>query len=285
MGKIGAAAVPHCAALLQDEDPTVRRAACAALGQIGRPSAVEATNLAKLLEDERSDVRGAAIFALGRLGEIPQGAREGYAPVRDKLAEMLATEDQSPKRALAAESLGLAGEAAKEASGALMKAAREDDDPMVRVRAAAAVWIVKGPQQERFEAAMILVNLLNSKVRHASEAAVRAFGTIGKEWCPWTLCPAIAELLEDHGDSAQEAAAEALAELGPEKAKPHVGAIAHLLNAGTDYVREGALRSVAKLGSPLMSFCIPRVAEMRRDNDQKVRQEATRTLEVLRQKR
>jgi HEAT repeat protein len=150
---------------LNDRDATVRWRASVALGEIG-PGAVEAVRvLVEALEDEDETVRWEAAKSLGKIGPDARDAVPALAAALSESDEVL--------RTAAATALGLMGSAAQGAVPALIRSLRStgpdepeaavetlvklgrdsvpaliealnEDDPLIRSRAAAALTRVAG---------------------------------------------------------------------------------------------------------------------------------------------
>jgi len=154
-----------CVLRLRQQAGSLRAAAAAALGVIGRPAAQEAVPaLTKALEDEEGLVRARAIGALGAIGPGAQAvpallrlledgelnaawALEAIGPEASEavpyLIRALAEDRHQRTRAAAAKALGAIGPAAHEAVPALRKAL-EDRSPSVREAAAEALAAITG---------------------------------------------------------------------------------------------------------------------------------------------
>ncbi len=68
---------------LLDDDPTIRREAARALGELAPESAVAVTQLTEALRDYNPEVRAAAASALGRMGPGARRAIPALARARD----------------------------------------------------------------------------------------------------------------------------------------------------------------------------------------------------------
>ncbi len=68
LAQIGPVAIPALKTALTDADPTVRRQAARALGQMGPEAEPAVAELTKALEDAAPEVREAAVQALGKIG-------------------------------------------------------------------------------------------------------------------------------------------------------------------------------------------------------------------------
>jgi HEAT repeat protein len=125
---------------LASPEPSVRRIAAMLLGRIGARSATAA--LAERLDDEDAGVRMAALEAMAGLGTAADGAEaDGIASRR--IAARLADQNASVRVAAIRAASILAADALREAAGRLV------GDPSPEVRAALAVALVRGGEEER----------------------------------------------------------------------------------------------------------------------------------------
>ena len=172
-----------------------------ALGQLGPAAAEAVTPLqTRLLEEAEEYQRGAAAWALGRIGPAARPA----IPV---LIESLGSEKHASVRRNSAWALGQFGPAARGAVPGLVKLL-DDEDPVVRVQAAAALW----------------------RIDHHPKAA-----------------PKLLEMLRAHDGTGSFAAAVALGELGPE-VPGAAAALAEALHHPDEDTRRAAKRSLGRIG-------------------------------------
>jgi HEAT repeat protein len=270
---IGAPAVPALVERLNSRDVGVRRAALWRLQEIGEPAKAAVPRMKALVENDPSPaIKLAALGAyfaaapkddalpdiLGRLLTDPTPEVRGYAAqlagaigpraavtipklrrlLEDDANESVAiTPDFSSLRAVrsdAARALGEIGPASKSAVGRLTEMMTSDPDHEVRASAALAVF----------------------RIENGSPAALNA----------------LIAGLKDDGDtpSDPEAAADALAELGP-KAAPAMEALVELLPYHNEFVRSASVAAIAAIGGP---EAVKRVASALDDEDQMVQQTA-----------
>jgi HEAT repeat protein len=196
LGILGATeASPHICQMLQDHDWEVRREAATALGKLNSPETLEP--LAKVLEDADADVREAAAVALGRMrdrravGPLVLALKDEVAGVRRIAAAGLSRID--PDWVSLAET---------RAAAEKLKLAIQDADPAVR-----------------FFVAQLLVNL-----GEMSPEALLGFSPEDQLASPAIKRKRMATnifiaLLDDRDRDIRQAAAEALGNLGGERAK------------------------------------------------------------------
>ena len=165
LGKLGPEAkqgVPALTGLLSDMCPSVRQTAATALGQLGHTAMAATPPLTALLRDQTMAVRNAATAALIQIAhearEIEQKANSQDAAQKAKLQELakkvvaqvvpeavaLLDDPCWEIRRNAADVLGGIGPSAQEAIPALTNRLA-DQDPMVRISAAAALTSVAKP--------------------------------------------------------------------------------------------------------------------------------------------
>jgi HEAT repeat protein len=119
-------AIPEMLELLQDEEASVRRSTCSAVGTMGGAYAAQTVGplLEILKKDEEAEVRAAAASALGEIGPAGKAAIPG-------LIEALQKDKESKVREAACDGLSGMKTSAKAAIPAL-EAAQKDADGFVR---------------------------------------------------------------------------------------------------------------------------------------------------------
>jgi HEAT repeat protein len=228
---------------LQHKDPSIRWYAAHALGQLG-PAAAEAVGpLRKMLpraKEPHDYVHGTAAWAIGRMGPAAQ-------PAIPALVECLGSELDASERAQyvhasarrnAAWALGQFGTAAREAVPELAKLL-DDEDPVVRVQAAAALWRI----DRHAKAAAKLLEMLRAREPTGSYAAAVALGELGPD-VPGAL-EALVEALGHPDEDTQRAASRSLGWLG-QRAVP---VLRKLLTSGDAGIRNRAAKALEWMGS------------------------------------
>lgn len=145
LGHVGSDA--RCASelvrLLADDDGCVRFGAAEGLGNLGSSASCGTVQLKEALEDEEEDVRAASAQALGKLVKSGSVAAADVVP---SVMRCFADEEWSVRRS-AAEALGRCGDPGADAMAMLRKAARTDQNPVVRRAADLALSSILGPSQ------------------------------------------------------------------------------------------------------------------------------------------
>jgi HEAT repeat protein len=203
--------IPRWIKELKHKDPSVRWYAAYALGQLG-PAAAEAVGpLRKMLprgSEPDEYVHGTVAWAIGRIGPAAR-------PAIPELIQCLGSELDAAQRAQsvhdsarrnAAWALGQFGPAARVATAELVKLL-DDQDPVVRVQAAAALWKI----DRRGEAAPTLLEVLRSRQGNGPYAAAVALGELGPD-VPGAL-KGLAEALRDPDEDTRRAASRSLKRL------------------------------------------------------------------------
>jgi HEAT repeat protein len=280
LGKLGnARAVAPLVAILRDEHGGVRRAAAAALVELGECAVPP---LIITLRDEDWDLRWAAAWAMGRIGH-PRAVEPLIFSLRDSHPDV---------RQMAAESLTKLGEFAVEP----LMLALQDLDPDVRRRSA---WVLGELGQPRAgEPLIIALGDENDDVCQASTEALAKLGrpvvgpltlalsngnrqtrllganALGEIGDPRAVDPLI-EVLEDDDSQVRQAAISALQKIGDRQAvEPCIA----LLGDGDRYVRREAAWALGELGGP--RAVEPLIASLH-DEDRGVRQTAANALAKL----
>ena len=132
--------------MLRSPRARTREAAAVELGGVFGPDA-KATipELVKRLFDPFSSVRSAASEALGRIGP-------GATDAAPALLAILEGDEPSFVQSAACEALGLVQPADKEGTAAVLKKKLEHPDPLTRVHAALALWLIAGDKAGEKEA-------------------------------------------------------------------------------------------------------------------------------------
>ena len=236
---VGAEAVPGLCESLRWPEPKVRAVAVEVLQQMGAAGRGARDSLLAALDDQNRWVRYSAIDALGYFGA------DG-APAAKRLAEFLAAPDLAARRH-AIEALGRIGPEAREAVGALEKAAAEDSDLAIRSLASLALKQVE-------------VERLAHKARREASGQMR-------QWL---------KALEDEDTPAAVAAAEALGKLGFE-GQPTAPGLALMLHHADRQRRLAAAAALGHLGLAAADFT-PTLEAATREEDAEVRAAAIKAL-------
>lgn len=285
LAKIGAPAVPALVAALETEkDDSVRFSLLSVLASIGKPAAEATPLLKKLVESDHEQDKLSAFYALcsvhpqnaefmqyliatldnddpdirataaRKLGEYQQAA----APAVERLQRMLQDTGGRweaishcmittvPVRADATEALGRIGPAAAPALPTLAKMMRLD--AAIEVRAAAAVAVARIDPTQTLEAVDALLGLLSSPHHgaRAPEAAANALAEIGPP--AKNALPALIMLLHSKDRYQRLLAADALAAVGQHESLPFL--IDTLLFDPDEYVRSDVLEIIVGLAQP-----------------------------------
>jgi HEAT repeat protein len=209
------------------EDPAVRSAAIAALGQGGRKAAAAVPRLIEALND--GAVRTAAIEALGRIGE------DAAVAVPQLIAAVAAKET----RAAAIQALGKIGEAANAAVPTLVTAL---NDAEVRSDAAKALGGI-GPAAHVGVSSLIAA--LDDPDRDVRWNAVMALGAIGR--LAYEAIPRLLQALQTSNERGYTPrVADALGKIGAQQAvEPLIRALSDKQN------QVSAARALGKIRNPV----------------------------------
>ena len=139
LGKVGPAAAPRIAAVLQNGDPQVRAVAEDALGNMGPDAAAAAPALAEMLRDEDGTVRNNAAQALKNIGPAA-------GIVAPRIVELLADDDKGVRYAAA---LALYWTNPPEAAAPALVEALRDKERLVRLYSAKALAEIAPPAAQR----------------------------------------------------------------------------------------------------------------------------------------
>ncbi|MFH1923257.1 MAG: HEAT repeat domain-containing protein [Planctomycetota bacterium] len=225
--KKGAVAIPTLKRAAQDqEDPEVRSALVAALGEMGVEAKEAMPTLEKALADDDWHVAAAAATALGKMG----------ADAIPALNEALG--DENPEvQAAAVTALGRMGPDANEAVLPVLKETLQDAERDPKVRSAAAVALVRAGA----EAIPDLQAALEDENVSIQSAAAGALGQIGPE-----AVPALQEVLRGENMYAKFSAASVLGNMKAE-AKEAIPALEEALKDENPGVRSAAAEALKKI--------------------------------------
>eukprot|EP00928_Gymnodinium_smaydae_P006452 TRINITY_DN12288_c0_g1_i2.p1 TRINITY_DN12288_c0_g1~~TRINITY_DN12288_c0_g1_i2.p1 ORF type:complete len:551 (+),score=106.28 TRINITY_DN12288_c0_g1_i2:192-1844(+) len=223
-----AVAAARAASLLESSDWQTRATAADAFALMAKSVArPHAAALAKLLLDAQAVVRSAAIVALGHIGSAAASA----------CAEVLVA--QTPRaREAAAEALGKIGSGAAAHAEALA-CLLEDSDwqvPTAAANALSRIGDVAAP-----EIAKVLARCEQPSKAAASEALARIGGAAAAD--------AAAGLLACGEAGVRRHAADILAALGSDAARPHLAALTALSADADKEVRQAVLTALTRLGA------------------------------------
>ena len=241
-----AGAVPGILRCLDDEDPTVRAAACDALARIGRPTAVP--QLFRLLADANPRVVQAAVGAIQSLGSDAterlalEAARAGWPSVRRAGLRILSYFGYASALPLFVEALRDADPRVRDAAvqglpfidhpEALEELLRAARDPNERIRAG----VMRSLGHCRGDARVVsyLLRGLGDVEPWVRYYGCQSLGRLGVE----TAAAAISRLLDDGAGQVRVAAIEALSHLRSESA---FAALRHAAASGDPDVQRAAL--------------------------------------------
>lgn len=219
--------------LLADPSAAVRRAAAAALGQLGGAASAATAELIGRLQDEDEAVRCRAAEALGEVG--------GDAGPRVTALCQLLEEPNAPLRVAAARALGAMRQEAAGAVPALVPLLHAADE---EVRGAAAdalsrIGVAPGAALDS------LSDGLESKDNLVRAQTAEALGEIGASAA--SVAPALAEALTDENDRVRAKAAEALGRMG-EAAADAVPELMRALRDQDNWVSALAAEALGEMG-------------------------------------
>jgi HEAT repeat protein len=214
-------ALRAAAELLRHPDPELRAQVAVTIGgDLGTDAKPLVPDLVKCLFDPYSAVRSAAAEALGRIGP---GAKDA-APV---LLALLDGDEPAFVQSAACEALGLIEPTDKDAAVAVLKKKLEHPDPLTRVHAALALFLVAGDKAGEKEADRALGYRAYAVRITAAEALWRMKQDD-------RAVPLLVRTLEESnldgtgGENERYMAARALARIGP-AAKPALAELTKLL--------------------------------------------------------
>jgi len=260
-GPTGKAAVDGLIALIRDDDVphSLRRRAAVTLGRIGRPAKKAVPVFIALLQQPVENTGGNeteidtaygsptiqwSLKALQHLGPVAKPATEELIAIVDD------AERPIMQRAAALEALARIGTADSRAVQAVVKmlTRRRDagvsrhDHLLLRRLAADSIALI-GP--EAFVAVPSLVRTsrhYDAELRRTSVRALGAMGARGQQ----AVVPLAESLTKDDSFAVRDAAADALAQIGP----PALPALKKLLTDDDPEVRARAALSLGKMGPP-----------------------------------
>ncbi len=212
---VGEEAVPGLCEGLRSPEPKIRAVAVEILLQMGAAGRASRDTLLTTLDDSNRWVRYYTIDTLGYLGA------DG-GPAAKRLAEVVSSPDRSPAAAFArrhaVKALGRIGPEARDAMGALEKAAADDPDPEVCSSAKLAmkqIDVARLARQARREATHEMRQWLKDLDGDDTPAAIAAAEALGKlEFEGRPAAPALALMLRHPDRQRRRAAAIALGRLG-----------------------------------------------------------------------
>jgi HEAT repeat protein len=199
LAAIGADVVPDLVTALSDKSPLVRGGATMALGLLGPRARPAVRALSRALADSEAIVRAGAATALREIGSgarpavpaLRKALQDREAAVRVEAADALwqvggdtkltikvlaaALEEETPLARRAADVLGDMGPAAAEAGDAL-RAALRATDARVQLRAAEALYRVKGDAKS---CVAVLAAALKSSDTEVKREAAQVVGVLG----------------------------------------------------------------------------------------------------------
>jgi HEAT repeat protein len=269
------------------EDPAVRSAAIAALGQAGRKAAPAVPRLIEALNDDA--MRKVAIETLGRIGEdaavaVPQliaavGAKETRAAAIQALGKIGAAAkaavpalvtalNDAEARSDAAKALGGIGPAAHVAVSSLITAL-DDPDRDVRWNAAMALAAIGPPA---YEAAPRLLQALQTSNDSAYTCRIAdALGEIGVQ-------QAVEPLIRTLSDKQQGRSSAARA-LGKIRNRAAISALLHLSFDNDVAVRWAVIEALGDIGTPKDKDVVNRLMKvLKEDGNVGARRKAARSL-------
>jgi HEAT repeat protein len=198
-------AVPALLAALEDQDEDVRYRAAEALGKIHPEPDMVLPSLARVMRNDTPQVRSAAAIAISRYGSDAEII----------LSELIETakRDRDPlTKQTAIELLGSIGPNAKDATGALVKFARNHSWQGVREAAAIAVCKIAPDSSEARDMVPLLIEYL--RIGNACDAAkaLGRFGAVAGKAIPTLEEVAAGKHIEKGSEEYQAAARQAAAE-------------------------------------------------------------------------
>jgi HEAT repeat protein len=159
--------------------------------------------------------------------------------------------------------VGQFGPAARGAAGDLV-GLMEDEDPVIRVEAAASLWRI----ERNAKAASKLTEMLRSNDATGSFAAAVALGELGPE-VPGAL-KALVEALRHPDEDTRRAATRSLGRLGPVA----IPELRQMLKSSEAATRRRAVESLGWMGAP----AAPLLRELLNDADPAIRDAAVRAV-------
>jgi HEAT repeat protein len=240
---------------LRDNHPTIRRAACTALGQIGDTAAVPV--LIQRLEDTDSNVRSAACTALGQIGDaaaIP--ALKVHAEIMEEAQQALAM-------------LGGTSMALQEA----VRTLAEQSQWGVLCRALTSDQVRDAIVQLGSSAVPALIDALRDDDTEIRQAACTALGQI-RDKAP---VPSLIARLKDTNRDVRIAACTALGQIRDSSAVPAL--ISTLYDKEVD-VRIAATDALVNIGEA----AIPALQEAITSGDPTIRKKVSGILNIIKQR-
>lgn len=295
LGLIGRPAVPTLVETLSDPESPLREHAADALGEMGPVAKDALPALLQAFDDDDEDVRNAvcnairdiAFWEIGRMPSLPKmlsmARRDEH--VRDTFAKMAADKgidaDDGVEAAIidtytstipslvealngtdgvwrrrAAITLRMTGPHAKVASAALLLRL-DDEDVLVRINAAAALWAINSDEQTAIPILSHALEHPDDGVRLEAAMALKELGPMAKP-----ALPALRKAFPDRVPSVSAQVAEAMANVAPDNDAGVLALMSLLVNDYDDRAQGSATRSLKKLG-PRAADAVPRLQRLR----------------------
>jgi HEAT repeat protein len=234
LGPIAQAAAPKLLEALSDPDPRTRAGAAVALPEVKIDSAVALTPLTKTLDDSDRLVRVAAASALGRLDSAGKSAL--------KLGKCVQSDSDAEVRRACAQALLQLGANVRPAYPALLEAIAKEKLPDVRQRILAILAVV---DSEAKHTGPIFVLAAKDSDARCRVMAIRGLGRQNARFDG--AVPALIEALKDDVIDVRLAATQELAESGAPPAKILPALKATAKGDARSVVRDAAAQAVKKL--------------------------------------
>ena len=230
---------------LNDQNETVRRSACEALGQIGEKAATNEviTGLVSALGDQSKDVRMSACEVLGKIGE-----KAATNEVITKLTSALGDQSEDVRRR-ACEVLGKIGEKAptNEVITKLVSALGNQSE-WVRRHACEALGKI-GEKAPTNEVITKLVSALGNQSEDVRRRACEALGKIGEKAATNEVITGLVSALGDQSKVVRMSACEALGKIDAKAATNEViTKLVSTLGDQSEWVRSDACEVLGKIG-------------------------------------
>lgn len=249
--QIAASATPHVATLNDPRsDKAARRSATWELSKIGAVTEQVIPALAQALRDPDAEVRSDAACALEYIKYIDPSAAEEAATA---LVETFSDESEDVA-AVAVEAAARFGPAGIPKLIAVMRS----DSPVLRMRAADAIFWMEHPAKE---AVPDLVSLLGDKVPGVRQRAARALQHMGREAAPATS--RLIELMNDPDEKVRYRVICALGGIGStnEEVLPALNRAIHAADADTRSAAFWALRTMRPRTPAVESALVEAIAD------------------------
>ncbi len=266
----GQYSVPQLIRLLESTDHKVVGSAAETLGKIGPQAKSAEPHLIKLIEHEQANIRWGATYALGRIVPDPAAVSLLVNRLQDKA-------EKHCIRCDAAGAIGAVGAGAEHAVPDLISCLSDEmrASPLRHelVREITHALGKIGPKATAAcESLSVLLEHSNPKVQ---KAAIVALGSIGSANPAAILT--MAKLLYDPSQHIRYASAMALRQLGSEARTVAGELVLALSREDSARVLEEIARAISHLG-PEAKAAVPRLIELVRNEDGKIRRYAIRSL-------